>query len=483
MLMKVVKFAKLKNKALQAKRVAVIGAGWAGCATAVQLSQAGHQVTLIESAKVLGGRARAVSVHGKQLDNGQHILLGAYQSTLDLCKQVGIDTNQTLLKLPLQMCYPSTEYGQGMHFEAPSLSILPAPLHLVIALLRAKGLQREDKLALARFTSTARWMDWRLNQDCSVSELLQRFDQTDNLCRLMWTPLCIAALNTAPEQASAQVFLNVLRDSLGAKRAASDMLIPRVDLSDLMPNAAAQFIQAHNGTVHTGCTVQEIIVQEPEHQNSQWQLRCNIDTELNEQAWDAVVVATSAESAFKLINGMQYDVASSKTAAIANWQFDYEPITTCYFQYSNDITLARPFYALKDDPSQQHWGQFVFDRGQLHSDQAGLLAVVVSTSSAAIAQSHQQLEQDICQQLAQVFKDDAFVSPIWQQTITEKRATFACTPNLVRPSNTTSISNLFIAGDYTQSDYPATLEAAVQSGNNAAQSLMKVFNEEANNHH
>lgn len=469
--------AKHKKKTLQAKRIAVIGAGWAGCAAAVQLAQAGHQVDLIESAKTLGGRARAVHIHGKQLDNGQHILLGAYKSTLDLCKQVGIDRQQTLLTLPLQMCYPNTKLGEGMHFLAPNLSILPAPFHLLIALLRAQGLQREDKLALARFSTTARWMDWQLHQDCSVTELLQRFDQTENLCRLMWHPLCIAALNTPPERASARVFLNVLRDSLGAKRAASDMLIPRVDLSALMPNAAAQLIQQLGGSVHTGCTTQQLTQQD----NGQWQMRCNTESVLHQQTWDAVIVATSAESATKLINGAQYQL--DQTAAQLECNFEYEPITTCYLQYPESLKLDRPFYALKDEPNQQQWGQFIFDRGQLHADQAGLMAVVVSASGAAVAQSHQQLEQDICQQLAQIFKQAIFSSPIWQQTITEKRATFACTPNLVRPSNTTNISNLFIAGDYTKSDYPATLEAAVQSGNNAAQSLMKVFNEDANKFH
>ena len=106
---------------------------------------------------------------------------------------------------------------------------------MVVALLRASGLARADKLALARFSTTARWMGWQLHTDCSVAELLERFDQTERLIRLMWRPLCLAALNTPPERASAQVFLNVLRDSLGAGRRASDMLVPRTDLSSLVP--------------------------------------------------------------------------------------------------------------------------------------------------------------------------------------------------------------------------------------------------------
>ena len=174
-------------------RVLVAGGGWAGCAAAVELTANGARVTLAESARTLGGRARCVEVNGKMLDNGQHILLGAYNETLRLQRQVGIDPESALLRLPVQMRYP--EGSGGLDFVAPRW---PAPWHLFGALLRAKGLKRDDKLALARFTSAARWMGWVLYKDCSVDELLERFGQTPRLARLLWYPLCIAALNTPP---------------------------------------------------------------------------------------------------------------------------------------------------------------------------------------------------------------------------------------------------------------------------------------------
>ena len=153
------------------KNVAVIGAGWAGCAAAVTLTQLGHRVSLYEAARTLGGRARRVEVDGRTLDNGQHILLGAYSETLQLMRSIGINERDHLLRLPLQMRYPPAT--DGMDFIAPRL---PAPWHIALALWRATGLARQDKLALARFTSAARWMDWRLDTDCSVAELLHRFD-------------------------------------------------------------------------------------------------------------------------------------------------------------------------------------------------------------------------------------------------------------------------------------------------------------------
>jgi squalene-associated FAD-dependent desaturase len=435
-----------------AKQIAVIGAGWAGCAAATELTAAGHHVTLIESARTLGGRARAIDFNGKLLDNGQHILLGAYSETLRLLTTVGANPDDAMLRLPLQMRYP--QGSGGMDFRAPHL---PAPLHVLIALLRADGLAFADKLALARFSSAARWMDWRLHNDCSVSELLERFDQTDRLIQLMWRPLCIAALNTPPERASAQIFLNVLRDSLGAKRAASDMLIPRVDLTTLFPQKVAEFMSARNGKVSAGETVQKIIADD-----AGWSLELS-GTGRVAQKFDGIVIATQSAHASALLA----DVLPDQPIPT----FEYQPITTCYLQYAVDVKLAAPFFALIDNADASEWGQFVFDRGQLDSAQTGLLAVVVSASTDAIACGNEALSASIATQLAKVFAMPQLAHPQWTKIITEKRATFSCTPALHRPTEDIGVPNLVLAGDYIAGDYPATLESAVRSGVKAAHLL------------
>ena len=424
------------------KNVAVIGGGWAGCAAGVELARNGRRVTLFEAARTLGGRARRVEIEGKSLDNGQHILLGAYKETLRLMRLVGIDPNATLLRLPMQMRYPA-DTG-GMDFIAPRL---PAPFHLLGALLRAKGLSSADKMALARFNTAARWMGWRTNEDCSVLELLDRLEQTPRLYGLLWRPLCIAALNTPPERASAQVFLNVLRDSLGAKRAASDMLIPKMDLTALFPERAAAYIEQHGGKIMLGRNIRQL------H-------KTDIGWEVGAEAFDAVVVATPPTHAATLLKDF------ADTSAIE--AFEYEPITTCYLQYPPDTQLNQPFFALIDHPEAGKWGQFVFDRGQFEVSQAGLFSVVVSTSGDAIALGNEALATAIADQLAREFKRPELAQPIWTQLISDRRATFACSPNLARPDNATGIKGLVIAGDYTSSDYPATLEAAIRSGIEAA---------------
>lgn len=432
--------------------VAIIGAGWAGCAAAVELTRRGAKVSLFEAARTLGGRARRVEHQGIPLDNGQHILLGAYRDTLHLMQTVGLRPSEAMLRLPLQMRYPTN--SGGMDLIAPRL---PAPFHLAWAVLRAKGLTVADKLSLARFSSAARWMKWQLHTDCTVTELLDRFDQTEPLIRLMWRPLCIAALNTPPERASARVFLNVLRDSLGAHRNASDMLIPRQDLSSLFPDAAASYIEHHGGSVHTGINVRTVT-----HSPDGWQLH----SDTTEKKVDAIIVATPPAQAQALLSEIAPQIADALN-------FTYEPITTCYLHYAPTVKLPAVFYALPDDPEKHRWAQFIFDRGQLNAMQAGLMAVVISASGHAIAQEKEALLAEVVLQIASDLDMPVLLNPDWHRVITEKRATFSCTPDLERPANDTGIKGLFLAGDYTAGDYPATLEGAVRSGQEAARLLMK----------
>ncbi|TQK11457.1 hydroxysqualene dehydroxylase HpnE [Herbaspirillum sp. SJZ107] len=442
------------RKAAPSRSVAVIGGGWAGCAAAVALADAGHAVTLYEAARTLGGRARAVDAHGRRLDNGQHIMLGAYDRTLGLLRRVGIKPREALLRLPLQMRYPP---GRGlMDFVAPPL---PAPLHMLAALLRARGLTGADKMALARFSTSARWMGWQLHNDCSVAELLERFDQTPNLIRQMWRPLCLAALNTAPEHASSQVFLAVLRDSLGAKRAASDMLLPRLLLDGLFPDAARRHIENGGGRVLTAARVDALARDD----DGRWR----VTTSGGCVKFDGVVLATAPWQAAGFVRALPgLDALASQLDA-----FDYEPISTVYLQYDPALRLPLPFCALLDEPERGHWGQFVFDRGQLDAGQNGLLAVVISGASGAAELERGQLAAQVAAQLADAFGLPALAAPAWHQVITEKRATFSCRPALARPGNDTGIKGLALAGDYTACDYPATLESAVRSGLAAAAAL------------
>lgn len=433
------------------ERVAIVGAGWAGCAAAVEAAGNGFDVTLFEASRLLGGRARKTEIEGLTLDNGQHILLGAYSKTLKMMERVGIDPDAAFLRLPLQMHYP---LGSGaMNFETPRL---PAPLHLAVGLLRTKGLGWEDKIALARFFTACRHIRWDIGEDRPLVRLLEQFWQTPRLYGLLWRPLCMASMNTLPEEASAKVFLSILKDSLGARRHASDMLLPRMNLSAIFPEKAAGYLKERGGKIRLGETVRTL-----DRDESGWTVNSN-----PEERYDAVILATSAAGAATLLKG-QADVTLLE-------QFEYEPISTCYLKYPDTVRLTRPFYALLDNPDKKEWGQYVFDRGQLAEDQQGLLAVVVSVSSTVDEMDKESLATDIAAQLAKSFSRPELAKPLWSRIITERRATFACTPNLERPALMTGKEGLFLTGDYMRSDYPATLESAISSGMDSVKVLSKM---------
>jgi predicted NAD/FAD-binding protein len=238
------------------KPVAVVGGGWAGLACAVKLAEAGRPVHLYEAAKHLGGRARRVDWNGIAIDNGQHLMVGAYRETLGLIGMLG--TQAFLERRPLELRVP------GFHLRLPRL---PAPLNLAAGLVFARGLHWRDKLAAARLMHYLKERAFRLPRDETAAAFLGRQQQPANLVDKLWGPICVAALNTPVEAASAQVFCNVLRDSLAGERADSDLVLNRADLGLLLPDAAAAFVAGKGGRVATSCKVDRLLVE-----NSRWRL-------------------------------------------------------------------------------------------------------------------------------------------------------------------------------------------------------------------
>jgi squalene-associated FAD-dependent desaturase len=418
--------------------VAVIGAGWAGMAAAVTLAQAGTRVTVFEAARHLGGRARSVAIEGIELDNGQHILIGAYRETLRLMRAVGAEPEQLLLRQPLAIEYPGK-----FSLHVPRL---PAPLHLLGGLLTARGLSWSERIAAMRFMTAMRGKAYRIATDLPVAELLARHRQSGALARYLWEPLCVSALNTPAASASAQVFLNLVRDALDGARANSDFLLPRADLGKLFPQPAAAFVCANGGSVRLGAPVRTM-----------------------EKTGDGFVLDVSPERYSHVVLAVgphQLDALLDRFAALAAVcenvaALTYEPIYTCYLQYPQAVSMPRPMTGFDGG-----YVQWIFDRGRLNG-RSGLLAAVISAHGAHQNASLEALADAIHRELAACMP--GLPAPLWSRVIAEKRATFSCRPGIERPTNRTAIDRLYLAGDYTASDYPATLESAVRSGVLAAQ--------------
>ncbi|MBI5890443.1 MAG: FAD-dependent oxidoreductase [Nitrosomonadales bacterium] len=415
--------------------LAVVGGGYAGMAAAAELASRGIAVTVFESAKQLGGRARGVLHGSTQLDNGQHLLLGCYRETLRLIELVGGNIGQDFLRLPLQLDL----HGQ-FSLRAPRL---PAPLHLLVALFRAHGLNWAERMKAVRFMLALRRMNFRLPCDMTVAELLAAQGQDADLACKLWEPLCIAALNTPVHRASAQVLLNVLRDALNRSRADSDMLLPRLDFTALFPQRAAAYIERHGGKVCVACGVDAIVPQQD---------GIELVTAQGSHSFSHVICAASPAAAEKLLRPIA--ALAKSVEQIGN--LEYQPIYTVYLQYPAHVALPHAMIGL-----HRRFSQWLFDKGRI-ARQHGLLAAVISAEGM-----HQDLSRDdLARRVVAELRDSFGIAeqPEWFQVIAEKRATFCCSPDLQRPSQQTALPNLLLAGDYTAGDYPATLEGAVMSG-------------------
>jgi squalene-associated FAD-dependent desaturase len=416
--------------------VRIIGAGWAGLSAAVAASQRGWQVTLIEASRQPGGRAKRVDGHEPTavLDNGQHILIGAYRDTLALMHTVGCDVPSALLRLPLDL---RDTQGDGLH-----LPELPSPLHVLAGIVRAKGWHWRDKLSLLRAAAQWQWQSFECPPDWTVQALCAQHRVSLVIQRSLIEPLCLSALNTATDEASAQVFLRVLRDALLSGVGSSDLLLPRQDLSHLLPEPAIAWLTARGAAIRCSHTVDAPSLEA-------WVRDATPQT--------PVVLATSFRQAARLTANV-----SPRWSAQAQ-TLSPRAIATVYLRvrdvgYSG---LPRPMMALTDGPAQ-----CVFCRTQLlgHTgDDAGapILAAVVSDC---------RLDREILTErvVAQVRSQLSIAHVQAIQTVVEKQATFACTPGLQRPSSRIPTAHkhpvLWACGDHVDGPYPATLEGAVRSG-------------------
>lgn len=433
-------------------KVVVIGGGWSGLAAAVELAKNNVDVQLLESARQVGGRARAIKFGQFHVDNGQHILLGAYSSILQLLETIGI-REEALFRRESLYLRLHRERGVSVNLQAPSW--LPAPLHLLIALLSFRGIRLGQRLSLLRPLVNMKLKGFRVDETLSVADYLHHHGQGKTAVSCLWEPLCLSALNTPAEKSSMQLFVNVLRDAFFGQRKDSNLLLPIKDMGDCLPEPAMDYIEAAGGSVHLGSRVMEL--------NIHGGAITGATTRAGSFAADHVVLATGPTAAHSLLS--QHSSLDPISQNIN--QLRHSPITTIYFRYPAPVKLEKDFIGFVGTTVQ-----WLFDRGRLTGDE-GLMSAVISGPGPHMNWDNSVLINHVSQEIAQYYPD--WPEPVDAKVIKEKRATFLATPESLqhRPHHATPIEGLWLAGDYTASDYPSTLEGAVRSGITCAKAILR----------
>ena len=414
----------------------IVGAGWAGLAAAVAACERGWSVQLWDASHHGGGRARALpdTASGAAFDNGQHILIGAYQATLALMRTVGVDPDAVLWRTPLDL-----RDAQGRGLRLPAIA---RPWHVAFGaawgvawgVVWGNDWPWSARWALCRAALAWQRQGFACPAEWSVTRLCQVHGLPAAVVVSLIEPLCLSALNTHPDEASAQVFLRVLHDGLLGGRGASDLLLPRTDLSSLLVTPALQWLRARGAQLHLGAHI----------------TAPHFDALVAESSPERpLLLAVPSREAARLCEA--HAPAWAQTAA----QLQARSIATVYLQVHDAgfAGLTRPMQALQSHADAP--AQFVFCRQTL-CHQPRSLAAVVSDCGLSRASLATQVQAQVQAQLG--LRDVRVV-----QTLIDRHATFACTPGLQRPPAQIS-AHLWACGDYVQGPYPATLEGAVRSG-------------------
>lgn len=441
--------------------VVIVGGGLAGIAAAAGLSQAGRQVLLLESRPTLGGRSTSYvdKESGETVDNCQHVSMGCCTNLRSLCERLNIaDAFRT--ESTLNFIAPN---GQCTAFAADPF---PAPFHLTRAFLRLPYLTfREKRLFALAVRALAKGKPQELS-GTSFADWLRRHHQTDALIQNVWDVVLVSALSESLERIDAAYARKVFVDGFLKHAAGWTVEIPTVDLDKLYSVRTRRALEQAGVTVYVQSRVA--------------QLNLDQETISSVQLTDGTVIPAKhvilATPQHQIDSLLPNDVLFDDLRSCAS-RIETAPITSVHLWYD------RPLTTLPHAVLVGRLGQWLFNRGErrLHEQSAWYYQIVISASRQLKAQTQEQIVAHLDQELQDIWppttqqaQSNTRAKILHSRIITERRAVFSVTPGIdhLRPAQQTAVSNLQIAGDWTQTGWPATMEGAVISGYLAAENIL-----------
>jgi len=428
-------------------RTAVWGAGFAGMAAALHAGLQGHVPELFEAKSYAGGRAHSFTdaKSGTVLDNGQHIFMGCYPACLELFSLLGVED-----RLDIQQAIDVPFISPARGRTALRASRLPAPFHLLTALWSYEELSVADRLAILGFGLRLR-LGEAARPGESAAGWLARLGQTPGATRALWEPLCIAALNEPIASADASLFETVLRRSLFGPRSASAIYVCRTGLSDLLLPELRLFLESIGGGLHLGEALQSVELKDGRIASATTSKGRTLGHPLHICAlpWSAVRTLLPADAA-----------PASGAAAIAS-----APIIALHL-FTDRKLIDVPFAGFLDSPL--HW---IFDRSH-QCTQPGqyLYSIVISAAYDLARLPTPEFLEKVWSELRRLLPEAREAAMTHHVLYKSKDATFAARPETAahRPGPRTTWPNLVLAGDWTDTGLPGTLEGAAWSGRRAA---------------
>jgi len=433
------------------RHVAVVGGGFAGLAAAVRLARRGVRVTVLERRPFLGGRTYSFThpATGEVLDNGPHVLMGAYTEALDFLAEIGAaDKAAVQPRLHVAMAHPALGMG------AVSAPAVPGPLQAPAALLRYGLLPPADRARLFIGALRLAARPRRRLAGETVAQALAAVGQSEAACERFWHPLAIATLNEAPEVAAAAPFVAVLRRGFFAGARAARFVVSRVPLSELYTTDARALVERAGGRVLLGAPVIGLALETDRVRGVVLRDGGVLDA-------DAIILAVPCAALLRLLPAALRGEAPFQALA----GMGTSPIVSTHLWLDRPVAWGSAFLGLLRSRAQ-----WLFDCGPTSAG-GHRLASVTSGARFWDEASDEAIAREVMDDARAVLPALRGAECVRAHVIRERHATLSLTPDADarRPSVETQIPNLFLAGDWVQTGLPATIEGAVQSGRRAAE--------------